>query len=198
MKSCVNHLVISLVFFVFSSFSFAKSDIHRHAHEQEEQEKNDEQDEQFEHIHGRGQAKIKFSKKKLTIKLSLPTHSIIGFEREAKTDEQRKMLAEAEKKLTQQDEVISLSPEANCMISNKRLKIKRFKESKYYKHADFNVKYKYKCQKPLNLTKIRILFFSAFSNLHNVDVRIRVGDNATKTIEITREQDTLDIASLRK
>ena len=145
------------------------------------------------HIHGRGQAKVKITGDKVVIRLLLPVHSILGFEREPQTEEQRQALARAEAMLLQASNVIGLAAASKCQLTTKALKVKRFKKKKHHKHADFVLTFKFSCLHPTALNKIQFMLFDNFPRLQNLDVVFSSNAKKAHAKELTRRQDTLKI-----
>lgn len=146
------------------------------------------------HIHGRGQAKVKITGNKVVIRLLLPVHSILGFEREPQSEEQRQALARAEAMLLQASNVVRLAVASKCQLASKALKVKRFKKKKHHKHADFVLTFKYRCVHPTALNKIQFTLFDNFPRLQNIDVVFSSNAKTAHAKELTRRQDTLKIA----
>ncbi|MDE3269278.1 MAG: DUF2796 domain-containing protein [Pseudomonadota bacterium] len=149
------------------------------------------------HVHGRGQARIKITGDKVAIKLKLPVHNIIGFERQPKSKAQRQELVKAEAMLLQVDNVVKLAPISECELASKKLTVKRFKKKKNHEHADFMLSYKFRCLRPSELNEIQFVVFDRFVKLQNIDVLLsygaKGGTKSAKTEELTRQRDTLQI-----
>lgn len=138
------------------------------------------------HVHGEGELLIVLEGKKLDMSFRIPAMDIIGFEHKARTKEQKSSIQNAKTFLRKGDQVFNLggSPECKLHRSSALFALtthdhhdegdqadtyKHEKNSHHgEEHAEFHVKYKYKCGKPEKLEKIVFNIFQHYAGIEKV------------------------------
>lgn len=123
------------------------------------------------HVHGAGELKIAFDQQQGKMEFKSAADSILGFEHEAKTDKDLKVLADAKERFqTKFSEMVIFAFDLGCQVTTDKVEILRDGS-----HADFTAHYSVLCQKSPMGSELRI-DFTSFKKMNNLDVTVLVDD----------------------
>lgn len=125
-----------------------------------------------QHVHDHGAAKLAVAAdgNAVAIDLDTPADGLYGFEHEAKTDAEKKAVAEADAKIKSgADGLFQFPADAKCTVTSAALKKEGGgKEA----HADMNASVTFKCAKPMAGSKMTIKLLMAFPRIKQLKVEI--------------------------
>lgn len=140
------------------------------------------------HVHGAATLAIAFDGLNGKAELKGAAEALLGFEHEAKTENDKKILAQTilqmENNITQ---MIQLDPSLKCVFSKDKIEMTK----EHGGHADFVANYNIRCEKSPLSTKIKI-DFSALARIKDLDVTILV-DHLQKSVEIKGTPITIEL-----
>jgi hypothetical protein len=140
------------------------------------------------HVHGAGHISLAFDGLKGRFEFKAPAEAILGFEHEAKSEKDKKTLADAISKFeTETSKLVQFSVDSNCSFAKDKVSFEKESDS----HADFLAYFDVVCQLPIFGTKVTF-DFTSFQKLHNVDVTVLV-DDLTKTGKIGKRPLTIEL-----
>ncbi len=137
------------------------------------------------HDHGHAALSIVSEGNSLSLELESPAESIVGFEHTAKTEKEKRAVAEAQAKI---DRLVVLKPELGCTKEQGSLEIEQEKHSS---HSDIEIKLSYKCQKPLAGSTVEIRLLNEFPKLKSVKTQV-IGDKP-RGLSITKASQAVDL-----
>lgn len=122
------------------------------------------------HQHGAGKLAIAFEGTKGEIEFEAAAVGVLGFEHKAKSEKDKKTLADAitlfETKIS---DMVKFDPALNCQFKKEKVEL-----DSHGKHGDFEAEFQVTCDKSPEGTTI-IVDFSAVKGLSDVDVTVLVG-----------------------
>jgi hypothetical protein len=161
------------------SESHEDEDEHDHAQEEaHEHEEDDDHRQHGAHEHGAATLTIAWSGNDLAIDLQTPAYNILGFEYVPNSDEEQTVFEESVA-ILETDELIQLSPEANCALITAVVQTELAEEmhedgeeheDEEDTHSDIDVAYSVQCQNPDKLESLDaselFVHFPNFEMLH--------------------------------
>lgn len=152
------------------------------------------------HVHGSAKLSIAIESAKVgTLLLESPGESIIGFEHEANSADEKKAeanaLATLEKKAS---EIFSFNKALGCVVAKTKIEIKKEdhdeheekakgKEDHHHEesgeHTEVEAEYSLKCQKDLAGSALEVNLGKSFPKLKDLDVQI-LGEKGQSTVEL--------------
>lgn len=119
------------------------------------------------------------------VQIKFPSESLFGFERDAKNDKDRKVVADAltllEKNISQ---MLIFSESLGCQFEKQRIEVVR--TSKKSSHSDTHADFKVTCTKSPKETELIFRFHFAFPRVKTIDVQVVV-DDVQKSIKVERD-----------
>jgi hypothetical protein len=175
------------------------------------------------HAHGEGRLAIAIEGKRLEMELEVPAHDILGFEHAARTASQKKVLADARKRLARLAGVIVLTPAAGCKLSSVKVSVlgaaggndgdhdhghnaekksnaakvddRSHKQEEHGAHSEFRVTYAVDCAAPGKLGPVSFDYFKAFKGAGKLNVTV-VGPKGQSSYVVTRDKPVLDLSGV--
>ena len=169
MENKTKYLTIITVLMMFSFNVFSDADEHHHQHDA--------------HVHGAAVLNIVAEDKTILIELESPTMNILGFEHEPKTEEQHKIVKQANERLEKYLSVLSI-PDKQCKQTESDLEFAHDSHGDEHHdkhhhghhhdehddvHSEYHLNYTIKCESLDNL-KLNIALFENFSGFEHVDL----------------------------
>ena len=137
------------------------------------------------HEHGVGTLNISQDKETLMFEFEIPGQDIVGFEYEAKTEEDIKKVEESIKILSNYKNMLLPSGSAKCVLESSSAKV--INEGK---HSEFLSNYKFNCKNINKLKVIYIKFFNSFKAGEKLNIKI-FGSNKKSTYVINKNKKIL-------
>lgn len=123
------------------------------------------------HVHGAGELKIVFEQQEGKVEFKSAADSVLGFEHEAKSEKDRKTLADAYDRFqTKINEMILFAADLGCQIKTDKVEVVRDGG-----HADFVARYAVLCQKSPAGSELKI-DFTSLKRMKDLDVTLLVDD----------------------
>lgn len=149
------------------------------------------------HAHGEGTLSAVIERGVVAVEITLPGADVVGFEHEAKAEDDIKSVRQALDKLADIPKVLTLSAPAGCTAQSTMAETSLLREgaagsptdrSKGAEaHGGFTALYELKCEKPDLLTAISVHLFELFPSLHEVDAVVVSGNRQTAKTLTARE-----------
>jgi hypothetical protein len=158
------------------------------------------------HVHGGATLNIAFDQLNGKIEFKGAADGIVGFEHAAKSDKDKKTVADSILKFeTGIASMVVFDPSLNCVITKELIEIQKEEaaaektkadsqqKSKKHKgeHSDFVANFKVACAKSIVGSKVTI-DFKLFKQIKDLDVTI-LADTVQKTAEVKRKPVTVEI-----
>ncbi len=173
------------------------------------------------HEHGHGTLNIAVDNRQVAMELIAPGADIVGFEHEAKTDEQKAAVAQARKTLTDVAALFQFPAEARCKLSNANVNLEEevddhddhashahddhddnehgekhhdAGEAKAHDsadHSEFHATYKFDCASTTALSPIQTNYFKSFPNAKELAVTV-VTDTGQTRVEISADKPRIE------
>ena len=145
------------------------------------------------HVHGVGQVQVAVDGALLSIVLSSPLDNLLGFERAARTAQEKAAVSRVNEQLRKSQTLFQPASEADCVISSTTIDAPvldaglapgdtatagkgRDKPKPAHAeaggHADLTAEYVFRCARPERLRGMEVRLFEAFSGLRQLDVRV--------------------------
>ncbi len=136
---------------------------------------------QHVHDHGRGALSVAAEDKTLAFDLDTPAESIFGFEHAARTEAEKKALAEGLATLrTKALELFQIPAELGCKVTEATVETALEKGGATGGHADVRGEWDFTCDKPVFGTSLKLGLLKAFPRLKKLDVQILSGAKQLK------------------
>ena len=170
----------------------------RTEHQYEVLDKEHIKEEYRAHEHGIAALVVVISPTVFEVALESPAFNIFGFEHEAKTEEQKKVVAEKTKLLSDVDKLFSIATAAGCEFGEVELdsdvmseeandSIEGIIEKKVSTHNDVDVSWVFNCENTKAIKTIGVKLFSAFpKGFHVINVEWLTAEKASS---VTLKQD---------
>ncbi|KJZ18529.1 DUF2796 domain-containing protein [Loktanella sp. S4079] len=162
------------------------------------------------HVHGVSTLELAVEDGLLEIHLDAPGMDIVGFEYEPSSDTDKDAVAAAIRQLVLPENVVTLSPDAECRLTETRAHLHGDEEHHYdddhhdhnhdehehddhaddASHSEFSANYVFACAHPQELTEITFPFFDNFGNAQEIEVQY-VTDAGAGAAEISRNDPSL-------
>ncbi len=151
------------------------------------------------HVHGGANLNIAFDGLKGKIEFKAASEGVIGFEHEAKSEEDKKKLNEAITKFEGSiGTLVKFDESAGCVFVKEKIEMVAEKEEHHAKeekhedhegeHSDFIANFNVTCQKDIKQSSLEI-DFNSISGINDLDVTVLVGD-LQKSAETKRNKKT--------
>lgn len=167
------------------------------------------------HEHGHGKLNIAIEGSTVAMELEAPGADLVGFEHEAKTEQQKAAVEKAKALLSDPQQLFKLPAAAVCKVKEAKVAVEHEHEDDVGKahehdakhdkkehagndeaeHSEFHVNYTLECAKPAALTSIQFDYFKVFAGAEELDVSI-VSEKSQKTYEVTRDKPVIDLAGI--
>lgn len=145
-----------------------------------------------EHRHGHGSLNIAVEGNVLIMELGAPGADIVGFEHEAKSDEQKNAVKAAVESLAEPLELFVLTPAARCTVKNAKVNIAGEKNTDEHlekanpsdlkheaehrdgeeTHSEAQATYEISCKAASALTSIEFKYFDRFKGAEELEVNL--------------------------
>lgn len=172
MKIFVKVLILLFITLSISNAFAGKKKEHRH-HEA--------------HVHGSATLNIAFDNLKGKVEFKAASEGILGFEHEAKSEKDKKKLADTLAKFeTSINSMVKFESTLDCVISKEKIE-----NQVNGHHVNFIANFNVECKKDLKGSKLTF-DFSEIKGLKDLDVTLLIGD-LQKNIEIKRKPVTVEL-----
>ncbi len=175
-------VVLSLVF--VPCVAWAEKHDHKHEHEETRQG--------HVHEHGVSALKIAIEGKQIEMELEAPGHDIVGFEHEAKSDEDKAAVEKAIKLLKQPLSLISFPAKAGCKLASSEVEVHKEGEEG---HAEFHVHWEFTCTDMNAITPLQTKIFSQFPNMEEIDIEA-ISEKGQTAIELEKGAVEIDLSAV--
>ncbi len=129
------------------------------------------------HVHGIAHLTIAIEGTRVLAELSSPAATLIGFERPPRTEEERETFAMAKENLMAGDAMIRLNTAAGCRLESADVEAEWAEAGHGHDpdgddgHADFEVSYRFDCDRPAEISSAALGLFAGFPALERVLVQ---------------------------
>ncbi len=138
------------------------------------------------HVHGVATLNVALDGQLLSIEGEMPGVNIVGFEHPPHTEAERATLKDSEATLRNPGEWMKPNAEARCAITTAEVKDDGFRaDARKGEHADFDTRYLFTCQAPLNLRTIELSLIQRFPGTHEVRVNAALPSGQAEEIFTT-------------
>lgn len=158
------------------------------------------------HVHGAGVLNMVLEKNVLSIELDIPLDSIVGFEHEAKTDADKKKLADVMGILKDAPGLFAVEGAGSCQVVAKEVELekddhkdkveaskkdgkKAGKKAAHAEHADLEAEYTITCEKVDSFNAVQVKLFEFFPRIEKLTVNF-VGGAGQKAGYLTKKSNT--------
>jgi hypothetical protein len=183
----MNQFLIASLVFVSLTAAAGKKKEHRH-HEA--------------HVHGSATLSIAFDQLKGKIEFKAASEGIVGFEHEAKSDKDKKKLAEVVSTFENSiSKMIKFEESLGCVFNKEKIEMRaeandhdeKSKDHDEHKgeHSDFVANFSVDCKKDVKGSKVTF-DFTSFKGLKDLDVTLLIGD-LQKSAEVKRKPVTIEL-----
>ena len=117
------------------------------------------------HVHGHARLTLAVDGDTVTVEVESPAESIVGFETEPKTDEERAAMRDAEAALLRPETLFTFPEAAGCAAADKRVEVEREGE-----HAEFHATYTFRCADISAVTSMDTALMERFETMEEIDV----------------------------
>ncbi len=150
------------------------------------------------HRHGEGYLSIEIDGSELALSLKVPSVNIVGFERNAETDDERAAIAAAISDLSNPLELFVLPIDAGCaaMSANVARVGDAFGQESTGDdeiHTEFQAEYSVQCQNVAGVNMVEFAFFDRFPDTRSFRVKV-VSQGGMRIQEVKPQQPVLDIS----
>lgn len=171
------------------------------------------------HVHGHGTLNIAVENERVELEFEAPGMDIVGFEHEAKSNEQKAAIKAAKAKLKDPLSLFKVPDAAECKLADAKVEIKAEEEGEEQghrhearsdgkedhdhdhghddgeegAHSAFRAAYAIDCAKPASMTSITFDYFKAFAGAQELDVTVVTAKGQNK-YEVPRDKPTLELA----
>lgn len=146
------------------------------------------------HQHGVGEFSLAFEGNSGALELRAPSESFWGFEHEAKTDAQKKSVADAKAKLEQGlSDMVKFDSSLKCVVQ--KGEVQEHREKKNSKHSEVEVRAKVNCEKSPLGSKLVLSFAGTFPKLKTVNATVLV-DSVQKSAEVSGAEIVIELKEL--
>lgn len=130
------------------------------------------------HVHGAATLQIAVDGSSLSLNLSSPLDSLLGFEHLPRTDKQKTAVREMESKLRKADRLFFPTAAAGCKLKSVNLESlvlegqQAHHDEEGEEHADMDGEFVFQCAKPAELKGLDVKLFAAFPGLHQLKTEV--------------------------
>ncbi len=126
-----------------------------------------------QHEHGVGELNIAIDGSVIDFEFMLPGADIVGFEYEAKSDEDIVKVNEALAMLENYKNIFSLPVNSNCKLSTSKISLKEEEHDEHEEesHNEFYAKYSFSCGNIQEIDRIEFTYFKTFANSSELEVQ---------------------------
>lgn len=144
---------------------------------------------QAQHVHGHAEMQVAVDGDTLQIVLEAPSGDIVGFEREAETDEERQQVAGIIEALEGPDALLVLNEAAGCEIASSEAEFEVEGG-----HAEFHVTQMFDCTDISALGTAETPLMASYPSLAEIEATIVTGAGASLA-ELEPDENSLEIPS---
>ena len=124
------------------------------------------------HVHGRGHLYVTVVGNKLAVEVRVTGHDVVGFEREARSEQQRQAIATAKKNFKDHAKIIVLPDEGRCLISAKpKIVFVVNGKNERHVHRDFRATYEFTCTDIDKVKQVDAQLFTLYPQVTHLDAR---------------------------
>lgn len=150
------------------------------------------------HVHGQARLDVAVEGDTLTLFLEAPADSLVGFEHQPRSTEEREAAAQARKRLEQPETLFLPSRKAACKAVETALESPLFgaeaapharaghADEAEQAHVDVEGTFVFRCAQPAALHALDVELFGAFPRLRRLDVQL-VSPGGQKALRLTPE-----------
>jgi hypothetical protein len=158
--------------------------------------KNKEHRHHEAHVHGHATLNIAFDQVKGKVEFKAASQSILGFEHQAKSEKDKKIMSEAISIFeTAIGSMVKFDESLGCVFMKEKIEMmaenQGYEKYKKGEHSDFVASYNVECKKELKGTKVTF-DFTQFKGIKDLDVTLLV-DDLQKTVEVKRKPVTVEL-----
>ena len=153
------------------------------------------------HEHGVGELNIAIDGSLAEFEFMLPGADIVGFEYEAKSDEDLAKIENALLVLENYENVFSLNKNSKCVLADLDHHLSGEEHEEHEEHADeeshteFYAKYSFKCDNIKQLDKVEFSYFKTFPNSSELEVQF-VSDIGSNAFEVEADKPVIILKGL--
>ncbi|MDP2246714.1 MAG: DUF2796 domain-containing protein [Nitrosomonadales bacterium] len=125
------------------------------------------------HVHGMATLQIAVDGKTLQLNLESPLDSLLGFEHQPRTNQQKIAVKDMEHRLRQAGQLFKPTPAANCTLKSVALISPVLETGKDHghqhdDHANLDGEFIFECAKPTELRDLEVILFDSFPRLRQL------------------------------
>ncbi len=166
------------------------------------------------HEHGHGTLNIAIDEDEVAMELIAPGADIVGFEHEAKSDDQKAAVKQAKETLANAANLFKIPSEAKCKLTSVDVDLEDHehdghddhashddhghddkdhdkKHNEDAEHSEFHATYKFDCATPAALSPIQTDYFKTFPNAKELKVTIVTSKGQTQ-VEATGDKPSIE------
>lgn len=153
------------------------------------------------HEHGVGELNIAIDGSLAEFEFMLPGADIVGFEYEAKSDEDLAKIENALLVLENYENLFALTKNSKCVLADLDHHLSGEEHEEYEEHADeeshteFYAKYSFKCDNIKQLDKVEFSYFKTFPNSSELEVQF-VSDIGSNAFEVEADKPVIILKGL--
>jgi hypothetical protein len=168
------------------------------------------------HEHGRGTLNIAIEGARVLMELEAPGADIVGFEHEARTEEQKAAMEKAEQQLMEGEALFKLPAAAGCTLVTSGAARESGDHDHAHgakddgkghahegdkvdhgesEHSTFRAEYTFECKSPAGLTGILFDYFQVFAGAQRLDVTV-ITPKGQSRFEVSRANPGIDLGGV--
>lgn len=157
------------------------------------------------HEHGVGELNIAIDKNIIDFEFMLPGADIVGFEYEAKSDEDIELVNKALNKFEDYKNIFSIPADGQCNLASLEVKINNEDEHDEHKdehdehdknqveiHNEFYAKYSFKCGSIKLINNVKFSYFMTFPNSGELEVQF-ISELGSTSFEVEADKPVINI-----
>lgn len=161
------------------------------------------------HVHGEGELLIVLENENLEMSFRIPAMDLIGFEHAARTKAQQESIQNTKTYLRKADQVVVLTGSPECTLHRSSALFaltehdhpdekeeERQQDGQVSEHAEFHVKYIYRCSRPEELESIVFSIFEKYGEIEKVKSALIVSSEQS-AVTLTPEEPEVRIKKCR-
>ena len=137
------------------------------------------------HEHGHGKLNVAIEGKNVMMEMEVPGADIVGFEHEAKSDEDKAKVADAMKILGAPETLFMVAESAKCETKKAEIEVHGHGD-----HNEFHGTYQLMCENPGDIKGIKFGMFGKFPNLEELEVKV-VTESGQSAYEVEKDEPQL-------
>ena len=123
------------------------------------------------HVHGHASLNLAIDGGVVTLELEAPAETLVGFETEPATDEERAAMADAEGTLNRPETLFAFPEAAGCEARETEVEFEREGE-----HAEFEATYTFQCADPTAIDAVETTLLERFERMEELEVAFATPD----------------------